>query len=67
MKTKDFKPSRIALTIKYIKMFINKIMDINPITYIALALAEEDICRQVTEFTSSSEAIFDALDNIRVN
>lgn len=67
MKIKDFKPSRIALTVKYLKMFITKIMDINPITFIAIAVAEEDICRQLTQFTSNSAELFDFLDNIKVN
>lgn len=67
MKIKDFKPSRIALTIKYLKMFINKIMDVNPITYIAIALGEEDTCRQLTEFTSNFNVLFEALENIKVN
>jgi hypothetical protein len=40
MKLKDFKPSRIALTIKYLQLFINKVFDVNPISYVAVAIAQ---------------------------
>lgn len=40
MKLKDFKPSRIAITLQCLKFYIKKIFDINPIAYICIGIAE---------------------------
>lgn len=39
MELKDFKPSRIALTLQCLRFFINKVFDTNPITYLSVAVA----------------------------
>lgn len=67
MKMKDFKPSRIAITLQCLKFYIKKIFDINPITYICIAIAEDGICKPLTGFSTDNAELSKVLDLIKVN
>jgi hypothetical protein len=67
MEMKDFKPSRIALTLQHLRFFINKIFDVNPITYISVAVAYEGICKPLTGFTTNNVLLFELLDRVEVH
>lgn len=67
MELKDFKPSRIALTLQCLRFFINKIFDVNPITYLSVAVAYEGICKPLTNFTTNNSILFELLDKVEVH
>jgi transcription initiation factor TFIIH subunit 2 len=67
MELKDFKPSRIALTLQCIRFFVNKIFDVNPITYLSVAVAYEGICKPLTSFTTNNSFLSDLLDKVEVH
>jgi hypothetical protein len=66
IEMKDFKPSRIALTLQHLR-FINKIFDVNPIIYISVAAAYEGICKPLTGLTTNNSLLFELLDRVEVH
>jgi len=67
MELKDFKPSRIALTLQCLRFFINKIFDVNPITYLSVAVAYEGICKPLSAFTTNNSLVSELLEKVEVH
>ena len=64
MNLTDIKPSRLGLTTTYLTKFINLFFENNPLSLISLASAEEDICKQQVDFSSSQKTLIKTLNEL---
>lgn len=51
MQIKDFKPSRLSVTVHMIKNFILKAKDLTPVIKFGLAIVEQELCKILIDFT----------------
>lgn len=66
MQIKDFKPSRLSISLQMIKNFIKKAKDSTPVVKFSLAVVEQEKCKRMSKFVYKESDLYEKIDQIKV-